>query len=126
PAASTPSAAGHHALVRTYRAALTGAPHGARTGTGAAVIAFHGDSVACWRFAHLHNFLYATNAELRSGAPDRRGRLILALTRGPHLHHRGCVGIRPALVHAIERHPHNYTVNIDSARYPAGAIRGPL
>jgi hypothetical protein len=114
---------------RIYRLALTGkaeTPPGAPTGTGAAVIAIHGSSTVCWRFAHLHGFTSATFAHIHLGATGKSGNIVVPLSTGPALHHQGCVAVNPALIRAIERNPHGYYVNIHSTKYPGGAVRAQL
>lgn len=115
--------------LRIYRVPLSGAaevPPGAPAGQGAAVIAFHGKSTVCWRFAHLHGFTVATSASLYSGAGGAKGRVALQLSPGPVMHHQGCAPIPSALMAAIERAPHDYYVSILSHRYPDGAVRGQI
>jgi hypothetical protein len=113
-----------------YRVRLSGGkaetPPGAPQGTGTAVIAFHGSSLVCWRFAHLHGFLDATFAHIHSGATGKSGNIVVPLSTSPALHHQGCVPVSAALVKAIERHPANYYVNIHSRQYPGGAVRAQL
>jgi len=125
-----PSAAKSAGLLRIYRVRLTGgkaeSSPGAPQGTGAAVIAFHGTSVVCWRFAHLHGFVSATFAHIHIGAKGKSGNIVVPLSTGPALHHQGCVPVSAALVKAIERHPAGYYVNVHSARYPSGAVRAQL
>ena len=65
---------------RIYRAALSGAaetPAGPARGRGVAIIAFHGQSVVCWRFAHLHGFTNATSAAVHVGATKRSGPVVI-------------------------------------------------
>jgi len=115
--------------IRTYRLRLAGTaetPPGAPNGVGVAVIAFHGSSVLCWRFAHLHGFTDATFAHIHVGAKGRSGNVVVPLSTAPRLHHHGCVQVSRALVNAIERSPHDYYVNIHSAQYPSGAVRAQL
>ena len=45
---------------------------------------------------------------------------------GPRLRHRGCVAVPASAIKAIESNPHGYYVNIQSRRYPAGAVRAQL
>ena len=114
---------------RIYRVALTGTaetPRGAPGGAGAAVISFHGSSVLCWRFAHLHGFAHATVAHIHSGAPGTSGNVVVPLSTGSRLHHKGCVHVKTALAKAIETNPRGYYVNIHSKQYPGGAVRGQL
>lgn len=117
------------APIHIYRATLTGAtgtPAGARAGAGAAVIAVHGPTVLCWRFAHLHGFVNATSGRIQLGTAGRPSHVVASLSTGPRLHHRGCLKVSAATVQAIERRPAAYYVAIDSTGYPAGAVRGRL
>ena len=126
---SSPSSSGSARQVRIYRSVLTGTaekPAGAPNGTGAAVIAFHGSSLVCWRFAHLHGFINATVAHIEIGAKGKSGSVVVPLSTGPRLHHQGCAPISPALVRTIEDKPTDYYVNIHSVQYLRGAVRGQL
>jgi SAM-dependent methyltransferase len=110
-----------------YRAQLSGAAAGgAPGGVGTAIIALHGSSVVCWRFAHLHGFVGATGASIDVGAKGKSRRVIVALSNGPRLHHQGCARVSPQVVSAIRRDPSGYNVNIPSRRYPTGAVRARL
>lgn len=123
------SAAAATAPLRVYRVKLTGhgeTPPGAPNGSGAAVIALHHGAVVCWRFSHLHGFSNATVAHIHTGAKGRSGAVLVPLSTGPHLHHRGCVRASAAAIKAIEHDPAGHYVNVHSARYPAGAVRAQL
>jgi hypothetical protein len=114
---------------RMYKVVLSGRAetrHGPSLGRGAAIIAFHGQSVVCWRFAHLHGFTDATVAAIHSGATGTAGGTVVSLSSGPRLHHQGCVSINPALTQRIWIHPNGYYVNVLSSRYPNGAVRAQL
>lgn len=124
-----PSAAKGVGPIRIYRLALAGrieTPPGAPNATGAAVIAFHGSSTVCWRFAHLRGFTNATVAHIHAGAKGKSGAIVVPLSSGPRLHHRGCVPVSGTLVKAIEHNPRGYYVNIHSTQYPNGAVRAQL
>jgi hypothetical protein len=117
------------APIHLYRVRLTGAaetPPGAPNGAGAAVIAIHSGSVVCWRFTHLRGFTAATAAHIHMGAKGKSGNVVVPLSTGPKLRHRGCVRSSAAVVTAIARNPHKYYVNIHSNQYPAGAVRAQL
>lgn len=125
----------HHAPARAgrplhvYRLAMSGraeTPPGARHGSGVAVIAIHPGSVVCWRFAHLHGFASATVAHIHTGRPGTAGPVLVPLSTGPALHHRGCTHASAAAITAIERDPRGHYLNIHSAGYAAGAVRGQL
>ena len=114
---------------RIYRVQLSGAaetPPGAPDGSGKAIIAFHGDSLVCWRFAHLRGFTHATLAHIHTGGKGRGGKVVVALSTGPRLHHKGCVSINPVVSKAIWSAPSRYYVNIHSQQYPGGAVRAQL
>jgi hypothetical protein len=115
--------------VLIYRVKLTGGaetPPGAPQGVGDALIAFHGNSVVCWRFAHLHGFTNPTFAHISIGAKGRSGNIVVPLSTGPRLHHQGCATVSGNLVRSIKRIPQGYYVNIHSAQYPSGAVRAQL
>jgi hypothetical protein len=115
--------------VKIYRLKLSGAAEssrGAPAGTGDAIIAFHGTSEVCWRFAHLHGFSDATSAHLHSGPNGKAGKVVVTLSRGPRLHHQGCRHLSPAVISAIERRPQDYYLNIHSVQFPHGAVRAQL
>ena len=123
------SAAARSRPTRTYDVRLSGTlltPPGAPHGTGAAIIAFHGDSSVCWRFAHLHGFTDATSARIQLAVDGRLGSVVRSLSRGPRLRHQGCVAINPTLTKSIWSQPGRYYVNIRSRQYPAGAVRAQL
>ncbi len=111
-----------------YRAALTGRAerHGAPHGVGVGIVSIHSASVVCWRFAHLHGFVNATVAHIHTGGRGKSGPIIVALSTAPRLHHQGCTRAAASVVSAIERNPAGYYVNVHSASYPAGAVRGQL
>jgi hypothetical protein len=114
---------------KLYTARMTG--HAARPATsssaaGTAIIAFHGSSKVCWRFAHLHGFVNATGAEIGKGPAGHRGTTVLTLSTPPKLHHRGCLAISSTLSTQIWADPGAFYVTVDSAQHPKGAIRAQL
>jgi hypothetical protein len=128
------STSGHVAAARTsapalhlYRVILSGRAErrGAPHGVGMAIIAIHKGSVICWRFAHLHGFVNATVAHIHAGRGSS-GAALVSLSNGPRLHHQGCTRAAAAAVSAIVRDPGAHYVNVDSAAYPTGAVRGQL
>ena len=123
------SSISHTRPAQIYRVLLSGKaqkPPGAPLGRGDAIIALHGDSVVCWRFAHLHGFTHATDAHIHTGRKGQSGAVVLPLSTGPRLHHQGCVSVSPKVVEAILSKPSGYYVTIQSARYPTGAVRAQL
>ncbi|MEO9121340.1 MAG: CHRD domain-containing protein [Solirubrobacteraceae bacterium] len=115
--------------LHVYRVTMSGRaerPHGAPHGIGVGVIAIHGGSVVCWRFAHLHGFVGATVAHIHTGPRGTPGPVLIPLSTAPALHHQGCTHASAAAITAIEHDPSGHYVNVHSARYPAGAVRGQL
>jgi hypothetical protein len=100
--------------------------NGAPQGRGVAIIAFRGATKVCFRFAHLHGFVGATVAHVHFGTIGHSGPVVVALSSGPKLQHRGCRTISPVLSRAIWRRPSAYYVNVHSRRYPVGAVRAQL
>ncbi len=128
-ASNVASSGSHGRPTAIYRVLLSGQAEtqpGALQGRGDAIVAFHGESVVCWRFAHLHGFTGATDAQIHAGPTGRVGSVILALSTGPRLHHQGCVSLSPGLSKLIMGNPSGYYVNIPSVQYPAGAVRAQL
>jgi hypothetical protein len=128
---TTSSSAAKHtgAAPRIYHLKLTGAaetPPGAPSGAGLAVIAFHGSTKVCWRFAHLRGFTNATFAHIHIGPKGKSGNVVVPLSTAPKLHHKGCVNASPTVIKAIEKDPSGYYVNIHSTTYPGGAVRAQL
>jgi CHRD domain len=115
---------------RIYRVKLSGSaerPPASRSAVGDALIALHDLAhELCWRFAHLHGFVAATSAHIHVGQAGTVGTVFVALSTGPHLHHRGCVVIGKRVITNIEKNPRGYYVNIASRRYPNGAVRAQL
>ena len=100
-------------------------PAGATAGRGYAIVALHHRSILCFpRFAHLHGFTVATRALIYTGTRRRKGSFWL--TPGPRLHHQGCIRLGPVTWTALRNQPTAYTVELDSARFPAGAVRARL
>ena len=128
--AATSSSKGGKVPSRTYRLKLKGSaevPKGAAKGTGSAVITLHGKtSQVCWRFTHLKGFTSATFAHIHKGAAGTSGNIVVPLSTGPKLKHKGCVTSSGTLIKTIAKSPKGYYVNIHSKKYPGGAVRSQL
>lgn len=103
-----------------------GTARGAPRGQGFAIIAFHGSSVVCWRFAHLHGFTEATGAKVVAGKRGHAGAPVISLSRGSRLHHQGCVRVGAVMSKEIWNDPGGYFVSVMSMGYPQGAVRAQL
>jgi hypothetical protein len=106
------------ASAATYSVNLAGFLHGAPNGSGLAVISINpsNDSI-CWRFSSLKNVAAPTVARVFR---NFRGAL------GPTYTASGCVHEKALVIQVISARPKEFWVNIHSARFPFGAVRGPL
>lgn len=100
-------------------------PKGAPAGSGLAVI--HLDATkgtVCWTFGKVAKIDKPTAAHIHKGAAGKAGPVVVPL--GAAYKAKGCAKAAAKLIGAIEEHPSSYYVNIHTAKYPAGAIRGAL
>ncbi|MFZ0042434.1 MAG: hypothetical protein WAK93_14075 [Solirubrobacteraceae bacterium] len=98
-------------------------PAGQPRAAARVVITFHRHAEVCWRFVYTHALNRPTTAMISKGPVVRAP--IFPLGAGFHRH--GCeVHLGARMVVAIERHPHNYVVEIDNHRYLSGAAVGAL
>jgi hypothetical protein len=117
-----------HAKTLKFEAYLLGKseiPKAAPKGKGTVNITISGNKV-CWKFtkvtgidqpptaAHIH----------KGGAKVGNGSVVVPL--GGKYAAKGCVTSTAAIVKGIEKNPKGYYVNIHTAKYPNGAIRGQL
>lgn len=119
----------HSRPSQIYRVALSGAavrPPGPARAIGVALVALHGQSGLCWRFAHLHGFSDPIGAGVHSGTKGANGRQVVPLAPHAVFHHQGCARISPTLSRALAAGPSGYYIAIQSGRYPAGVVRGQL
>jgi hypothetical protein len=100
-------------------------PKSASKGSGLAVV--HLDATkgtVCWTFAKVAKIDKPTAAHIHKGKAGVAGPVIVPL--GSSYKAKGCAKAPAKVIGAIEEHPGRYYVNIHTARYPAGAIRGAL
>ncbi len=109
------------------RASLTGAAErgakGAPRGRGTVSLTISTGRL-CWRFAGLRGIDRPTKATLNEGGPRRAGPVVIAL--GSRFQASGCASADAALLDKIATRASAYYVNVATARYKAGAIRGQL
>lgn len=98
-------------------------PKGAPAGRGMADVTITGTRV-CWQFTYGGLGGKPTAAHIHKGRPGTAGPVVVPL--GAAFKRRGCTTASAAVVRAIERSPAAYYVNIHTAKYPGGAIRGQL
>jgi hypothetical protein len=95
-------------------------------GSGKAVITLNaGTGKVCWTFSSLKGVSKVNASHIHKAPKGKSGAVVVAFFSGA-LKTKGCVAASKSLVKAIEKNPSGYYVNIHTAKYPAGAIRGQL
>jgi CHRD domain len=102
-------------------------PAGDPVGNGTATIRLRlGQAQACYKLA-AKNLPAAVAAHIHSGAAGSSGPVVIPLaTPGSDGTSSGCATTTRALVAQILANPGNFYVNVHTAEFPAGAIRGQL
>jgi hypothetical protein len=102
-----------------------GFPHGSPHGSALAVVTTNASTnQLCWKFSQLKNVSSPTEARLFrtfSGATGRHGFLL-----GRRYTPSGCIHLPAGTLGLIGAKPQQFFLNIHNARYPYGAVRGPL
>lgn len=118
----------HESMSPVVSAALAGkkeVPKGAPAGSGLVVV--HLDATkgtVCWSFAMVAKIDKPTAAHIHKGKAGVAGPVVVPF--GASYKAKGCTKATAKLIAAIEEHPASYYVNVHTAKYPAGAIRGTL
>jgi len=114
---------------KTFTATLLGSnevPKGAPKGSGKAVVTLNaGTAKVCWTFSSLKGISKVNASHIHKAPKGKSGPVVVAFFSGA-LKTKGCVKASKSLIKAIEKSPGAYYVNIHTAKYPAGAIRGQL
>jgi hypothetical protein len=114
------------AQLATMTVKLSGAaetPPGAPAGRGTAAISVTGTSV-CWAFIGLIGIDKPTAAHIHKGAPGTAGPVVVPF--GAAFQPSGCTTTTAAIAKAILAKPGEYYVNVHTANFPGGAVRGQL
>ncbi|TML68428.1 MAG: CHRD domain-containing protein [Actinobacteria bacterium] len=100
-------------------------PKGSPTGSGLVVVHLNAaKGTVCWTFAKVVKIGKPMVAHIHKAKVGVSGPVVVPL--GGAYKAKGCTKASKKLVGAIEEHPAGYYVNIHTAKYPAGAIRGQL
>jgi len=100
-------------------------PKGSPTGSGLAVVHLNSSAgTVCWTFSKVVKIGKPTAAHIHKGKPGTAGPVVVPF--GGAYKAKGCTKAAKTLISAIEEHPAAYYVNIHTAKYPGGAIRGSL
>jgi hypothetical protein len=116
---------------RAFQVALTGeaegSPAGDPAGTGTATVRLRaGQGQVCYKLAAV-NLPAVAAAHIHSGAAGASGPVVVPLqTPNASGTANGCAGVARTLVASILANPGSYYVNVHTADFPSGAIRGQL
>jgi hypothetical protein len=117
---------------RTFSASLRGANEaplpGDPDGSGSASVRVSSAlNQVCYEIRVSHVALPATGAFIQQGSSGAVGPVVVTLAP-PNLSgvSSGCVGLAPGLASAILANPSGYYVNVLTAEFPSGAVRGQL
>ncbi len=123
---SNPPATGGTTQGTTFRVALSSAAEVPKSLvaslSGSADVTVTGSKV-CWRF-QLNGVDNPTAAHIHRGSATESGPVVVPL--GTAFEPDGCTTSTQAVTAAILRTPAGYYVNVHSAKYPDGAVRGQL
>ncbi|MFN2099027.1 CHRD domain-containing protein [Altererythrobacter sp. MF3-039] len=114
----------------TYRATLTGAQEvggGDSDGAGEAEITISDSfNQVCWDLNNISNIGPIAAAHIHIGAAGTNGPPVFTLREANEGGWKGCTDGSEWTQDRIEGNPENFYVNVHTAEYPAGAIRGQL
>ncbi|HZQ65839.1 MAG TPA: CHRD domain-containing protein [Gaiellaceae bacterium] len=111
---------------KELKASLVGSvevPKGSPTGKGTAEVYVRSATRVCWEFTYS-GIGKAVAAHIHKGKPGKAGPVVVPF--GAAFKREGCTTAPAATVRAILASPAGYYVNVHTAKYPAGAIRGQL
>ena len=100
---------------------------GDKDGHGAAVVDFSGGKM-CFGLT-VHGIAKPAAAHIHKGTAGKAGPVVVTLVApgaGNPGASSGCVTVKPATANAIKKNPSGYYVNVHTADFPEGAVRGQL
>jgi hypothetical protein len=98
-------------------------PKGAPGGHGIVNVAVKANGQVCWTFT-VTGIDKATAAHIHKGRAGVAGPIVVPF--GGTYKPKGCTTPSKATLAAIEASPNDYYVNVHTAKYPNGAVRGQL
>jgi hypothetical protein len=120
--------AGSRAMHPELGAKLVGTvevPKGAPRGHGIVNVTLNATKgTVCWTFAGIAGIGKATAAHIHKSPAGKAGPVVVPF--GAAYKTKGCTKAAKRLIGAIESNPNGYYVNVHTAKYPGGAIRGQL
>lgn len=135
-AAALPGVASAHrgpAMKMTYKAMLSGknevGTKGPKTGTGMATITIDvAKNRLCYSISVKGIDLPAVAAHIHQAKAGVNGNVVVPFATAPAKNGKavGCRKVSATVLKAIEKNPKNYYVNVHTAKYSNGAVRGQL
>jgi hypothetical protein len=118
------------AAITKFQTEMTGAAEvpgpGADKGMGEATLSFDTDKGQVCYTLHAMGADTPTMAHIHKGAAGIAGGVVVALTAPANGTSQGCAPIAADAMGDILAHPADYYVNVHTAQFPKGAIRGQL
>jgi CHRD domain len=115
---------------KTFTVHMTGpqeVPKGSPTGTGTfRYQLLPSTKQVCYSLTWSNIGGTALSSHIHKGARGKSGPVVIPLSSIAPVKHSGCVKAAKSLIQAIGAHPSRYYVNVHTAKYPGGAIRGQL
>ena len=127
PAVAMAVSSAHAGMSPVVSAKLLGKKEVPKAGVGSGLVVLHLDGAkgtVCWTFSKVAKIDKATAAHIHKASAGKSGPVVVPLGAGYKA--KGCAKAATKLIGAIEEHPTAYYVNIHTAKYPNGAIRGNL
>ena len=119
---------GPRAMSPDLSAKLSGSvevPKGAMAGHGIVNLTLNSTKgTVCWTFSDVSGLGVASAAHIHKAPAGKAGAVVVPL--GGSFKTKGCQTATKAAIDAIESSPNAYYVNVHTAKYPNGAIRGQL
>jgi hypothetical protein len=129
-AATAVAIAPAHAAITKMQTELTGAAEvpgpGADKGMGEATLSFDTDKNQVCYTLHAMGTDTPTMAHIHKGAAGVAGGVVVALTAPASGTSQGCAAVASDALADILAHPADYYVNVHTAQFPKGAMRGQL
>jgi hypothetical protein len=111
---------------RPLSTSLSGGSTGDPDGSGSAFITLNlGQSTVCYEVS-VENIGTVTAAHIHHAPAGSNGPVAVVLTPPVSGFSSGCASVDPALIMEMLQSPSDFYVNIHTADYPAGALRGQL
>jgi hypothetical protein len=118
------------AAITKFQTEMTGAAEvpgpGADKGMGEATLSFDSDKNQVCYMLHAMGTDTPTMAHIHKGAAGVAGGVVVALTAPADGMSQGCASLAADALADILAHPADYYVNVHTAQFPKGAMRGQL